>query len=181
MYTTASGDFKVEPMSIVFDRMNKVVRDIVSSLISKSYPFFPTKNVSIYCHRVHCTSRLLSDRKISIIYIIIYLSNVCLPFFFNTWIFDHSFFTLIFWYPNTQICRAEKNSFISSGVTHKCKWAQIIISEFMKEDWDNKDSWDVKLLWNGGLREFQLGLQSVRALKDGRNKLSKRIRCTVGE
>ena len=51
----------------------------------------------------------------------------------------------------------------------------------MKEDWDNKDSWDVKLLWNGGLREFQLGLQSVRALKDGRNKLSKRIRCTVGE
>ena len=92
-----------------------------------------------------------------------------------------SFFTLIFWYPNTKICRAEKNSFINSGVTHKCKWAQIIISEFMKEDWDNKDSWDVKLLWNGGLREFQLGLQSLRALKDGRNKLSKRIRCTVGE
>ena len=81
MYTMASDDFKVEPMSIVFDRMNKVVRDIVSSLISKSYPFFPTKHVSIYCHQVHSTTRLLRDRKMIIIYIAIYLSNVCLPFF----------------------------------------------------------------------------------------------------
>ena len=69
---------------------------------------------------------------------------------------------------------------LNAGVNSKCKFAQSIITEFMKYDWIKKELWNVDKLWNGTIeREYQLGKHAMNFLKDGRNAMSNRITKTV--
>ena len=70
---------------------------------------------------------------------------------------------------------------IKEGVTHTCKFANIIISEFMNHDWENKMYCNIQKLWNGDFLEYQLGKASLTALNQGRNAMSCRIVHTIGE
>lgn len=71
---------------------------------------------------------------------------------------------------------------LDAGVNSKCKFAKLVINEFMTHNWSKKEHWNVDKLWNGTIdREYQLGKQAMIFLKDGRNSMTTRITQTVGK
>ena len=44
-----------------------------------------------------------------------------------------------------------------AGVNDTCAWAKLIIEKFMEHNWENKRFWKTRDLWDGNLKEYQLG------------------------
>ena len=84
-------------------------------------------------------------------------------------------------YPTSKVCKTQKKSMDSAGVTHKSEFAADITRDFLKYDWPDMENWDIKKLWSGGLKVFQLGKQAMMALKDARNMCTQRVVATVDQ
>ena len=55
-------------------------------------------------------------------------------------------------------------------VAHKCAFAEDVWKDFMAQDWDRKDAWDMPKLWMDGSKVFQLGKEALPVLRDCRNQ-----------
>jgi len=73
---------------------------------------------------------------------------------------------------------------IAAGINHHCAFGKEVMDEFLKGNWPDSQHWNTpdyrKKLWNGELKEFQLGKSAMLAMKCSRNTFTSRVVATTG-